>query len=76
MKITIDLKSALCGLIIGIVAIVAIGAEISPAQPGRFQASGGAGFFLIVDTTNGKAWLANVSANNITRIDPGFFDPK
>jgi streptogramin lyase len=76
MKMTIDLKSALCGLVIGITAMFAIGAETSPNQVGRFQSSGGSGFFLIVDTTNGKAWFANVSAQNLTRIDTGFFDAK
>lgn len=77
MNLKIDLKSALCGLAVGVVAVFAIGAADSPSSPvGKYQAAGGSGFFLIVDTTSGKAWFANVAANNLTRMDTGFFETK
>jgi hypothetical protein len=60
MKIQIDLKSALCGLVIGIAAIFAVGAAISSNPVGRFQIQaaydGGKGFALVLDTQTGEVW--------------------
>jgi hypothetical protein len=77
MNAKIDLKSALCGVAIGVLAFLAIGAANSPTNPiGRYQASGGAGFFLIIDTTTGKVWGSNLSGANYNKTDAGFWDAK
>jgi hypothetical protein len=62
MKIQIDLKSALCGLIIGVAAMFAIGAGTSSNPVGRFQVETGAsaingGYAIILDTQTGQAWM-------------------
>lgn len=60
MKITIDLKSALCGLAIGLVAMLLIGAGTSSNSVGRYKivtgTSDGKGFALILDTQTGQVW--------------------
>lgn len=76
MKIQIDLKSALIGLAVGVLAMFALGAESSSNLIGKYQATTGAGFGLIIDTTSGKVWFANVSAANMVQVDKGFFEPK
>ena len=77
MNMKVDLKSALCGIVVGVLAMLVIAAADSSANVvGKYQAAGGAGFFLILDTASGKAWFANVSANNLTHIDKGFFEAK
>jgi len=56
MKIQIDIKSALCGLIIGVAAMFALGADSSSSnQVGRYQISTGQTSNLMVDTITGKA---------------------
>ena len=56
MKATIDFKSALCGLILGALAMLALGAESSSNGVGRYQVSAAAGLGIIVDTKTGQAW--------------------
>lgn len=61
MKIQIDLKSAVCGLIIGVAVMIGIAATTGrPDQIGRFQietgVTGTGGYALILDTTTGKVW--------------------
>lgn len=60
MKIQIDLKSALCGLILGVVAMLGMAAAGNPNQVGRFQiqtgVTGTGGYALILDTATGKVW--------------------
>src|SRR6266550_1656981 len=63
MNMKIDLKSGLCGLAFGIVAMLAIGAGTSSDQTGRYQvaignSSNGSGVVVMVDTQTGKAWGA------------------
>jgi hypothetical protein len=65
MKIQIDLKSAVLGLIVGAVAIFTLGdATSQPNQNGRYQCavaldgSGNNGVELILNTQTGKAWNA------------------
>jgi len=74
MKIQIDPKSALCGIIIGVLATFAIGAGTSPNQIGRFQTAGGGGFFLTIDTVTGKTWQAGM--NLLPQYNPDFFEKK
>jgi len=80
MKTTIDIKSAMLGLAIGVVAMLAIGAEDSLSNTvGRYQVEtcpgNPSGFVVLVDTTTGKVWMANGSGNQL-RSDPDFFAPK
>lgn len=60
MKIQIDLKSALCGVIAGVAVMFCTGAETSPNQVGKYQIVGAAApngaFFAVVDTQTGEVW--------------------
>ena len=61
MKIQIDLKSAVCGLVIGIAAMFAIGAETSSSPVDKYRIATGTvegtgAFALMVDTQTGKTW--------------------
>ena len=76
MKIQIDLKSAACGLVVGIVAMFALGAG-EPGAPGKFQISigGNPPVFVLLDTTTGKVWMGNGMAPQL-KSDQDFFNPK
>ncbi len=60
MKIQIDMKSALLGLLVGIAAIFAVGAATSSNPVGRYQIQaaydGSKGFALVLDTQTGEVW--------------------
>ena len=72
----IDLKSALCGLAVGVLAMVAMGSTGSSSTVGRYQVAGGYGFFTIVDTSTGQAWGANFSSPGMQGIQAGYWEPK
>jgi hypothetical protein len=79
MKIQIDLKSAVCGLIIGVAAMFVMAAEDSSSnQVGKYRietgTSRGAGFMVIIDTQTGKAWVD--TAANWSGSDAGFWNAK
>jgi hypothetical protein len=74
MNTKIDLKSALCGLAVGVLGMLAIGAAESSNSMGRYQIAGGAGSFAIVDTVTGQAWGASLTA--LQGPQPGFWDKK
>jgi hypothetical protein len=74
MNMKIDLKSALCGLAVGVLAMLVIGATIS-TPPGRFQYAGAPPVFLLVDTTTGQVWTANF-AGTVKSTDDNFIQPK
>ncbi len=74
MNMKIDLKSALCGLAVGVLAMLAIGAGEQSGQIGRYQIAGGAGAFTIVDSITGQAWCANVAS--IQTMPAAFWDKK
>lgn len=76
MKITLDLKSMLAGLVIGVGAVLLTGATGSEKEVGRYQISTGAGFGLVVDTTTGKVWGANFTSANFNAIQEGFWSAK
>jgi hypothetical protein len=77
MKATIDVKSAILGLIIGAVTMFAIGAGSSSNRVGRYQISAGSqGCAVIVDTTTGQAWAFEPPTTVQYRNDGGFFDAK
>ncbi len=78
MNTKIDVKSALVGLVIGVLSILAIGAgDSSATHQGRYQivASGNPTVFAMVDTETGRVWMANGTANQL-RSDPDFFQAK
>jgi hypothetical protein len=74
MNTKIDLKSALCGLAIGVLAMLVIAAAESSNPVGRYQVAGGAGSFAVVDTVTGQTWAANTAS--IQGAQPGFWDKK
>jgi len=76
MTTKIDLKSALCGLALGILAMLAIGASGSPNAVGRSQVASSASFVTIIDTTTGQAWGANLSAPSpgVLGVPIGFWE--
>ena len=78
MKTQIDIKSALCGLVVGVLAMLAIGAGTSSNEVGRYQISSGASFSVMVDTKTGQAWGSVYAPNNSSSIhnDSNFFEPK
>ena len=79
MKIQIDLKSAVCGLIIGIAAMFALGMD-SGGSNGRYQLSSGGGggqpCVVMVDTATGQAWGFQPPSTASWRNDGNFFDAK
>ena len=76
MKATIDFKSALYGLAAGILTMLALGST-QPSHPiGRYQVSGSAGFYMILDTSTGKGWCVNVAGQNFTGTHTGFWESK
>ncbi|MBE0542294.1 MAG: hypothetical protein IH623_12985 [Verrucomicrobia bacterium] len=77
MNIKIDLKSALCALAVGVLAMFVIGAAGSSTNPiGRYQTAAGFGFFMTVDTATGQAWLANVATPGLRGIPADFFEKR
>lgn len=76
MNSKIDFKSALLGLVLGVMATAAIGAAtISPAQVGRYQISGTGNQGLVLDTVTGQVWSAYFSSHGGLG-QKGFFEPK
>lgn len=74
-----DAKSALCGLIAGIVAVTAIAAVENNSEPvGRYQTAAASGFVVILDTQTGKAWGANLAAPQpgFQTVHEGFWEKK
>ena len=78
MKMNIDLKSALVGLTLGAMTVLAVGAANSSSSPptGKYQCAAGQGILLIVDTVTGQAWALQPGGVSITGAPLGFFEPK
>lgn len=76
MKTQIDLKSALCGLVVGVLAMLAIGAGTSSNEIGRYQTSTGQNSSVIVDTITGKAWAFQPVNTAEFRKDENFWNEK
>jgi hypothetical protein len=74
MKLTIDLKSALMGMGVGVLAIFVLGATDSGNQTGRYQAAVGTSYAVVVDTVTGQTWGANVVS--LSGVHAGFFEKK
>jgi hypothetical protein len=75
MYTKIDIKSALIGLLFGVLVTVLMAATSSPGQVGRYQVSGTQNQGLLVDTVTGQVWRAWFSSNGGT-TDGSFFMPK
>jgi len=77
MKIQIDLKSILCGLIIGVAAMFAVGAGTSSNEIGRYQVAVNTGAVaLVIDTATGKVWNVNQTSATLRATDGNFYDAK
>lgn len=76
MTTKINLKSLLGGVAIGVLGILAVGAANPDNPTQRYQISTGTGFAVIIDTTTGKVWGANLSAANFNTTQAGFWDSK
>ena len=72
MKITIDLRSALVGLVAGVLLMFMLGAGGNNGIDGnpRYQVEGTHSHAVILNTATGQAWTAYLSANTTT--DPDF----
>lgn len=64
MKTEIDLKSALIGLLAGIIGMLAIGASSSTPTVGRYQVGGTASQGLVIDTVTGQVWTKFTSSGS------------
>ena len=82
MKIEIDLKSAICGLLAGVAIMFCVGAGTSSNPVGRFQLKGAPGgngvFFAILDTQTGEVWGLDTVKNWNDELSrwPDFWKPK
>ena len=80
MKTQIDIKSVLCGVAIGVLAIFAIGAGTSSNPVGKYQVTGfgnGTGGWLavMVDTQTGESWGYDFSRGGVSKSEK-FWDAK
>jgi hypothetical protein len=76
MKTHIDIKSALCGLGLGILAMLAVGAGSSSSQTGRFQIATEGSVALLIDTETGQVWTKCWRTADDYKSDEDFSEPK
>jgi len=76
MKTQIDIKSVLCGVVIGVLAVFAIGAATSSNENGKYQVSAGQGCSVIIDTRTGQAWGYYPASTSQYKMDANFWDAK
>jgi hypothetical protein len=76
MKAQIDIKSVLCGVAIGVLAVCAIGAATSSNDVGRYTVSAGQTSAVILDTKTGQAWGFFPQNTSQNRMDGSFWDAK
>jgi hypothetical protein len=75
MNHSIDTKSALIGLCVGITAMLALGASSPTTRPvGRYQIGGTATHGLVIDTATGQVWTQYLQPDCIR--DSSFHGPK
>jgi hypothetical protein len=78
MKTQINIKSALFGLFVGVLAVIAIGAETAPNQVGRYRlvtgTNNGHGFALTIDTETGQVY--GFAGDGGWPTDPKFWTKK
>jgi hypothetical protein len=78
MKTLIDIKSALVGIVVGVLAVLAVGAGTSSNEVGRYQISSNPNFSVMVDTKTGQAWgsVCAPSTGSAIHSDSNFFEAK
>ena len=75
MNTKIDIKSALFGLAVGVLAMLGIAAASSPGTVGRYQIAGTGNHGLVLDTATGQVWSGFLNPNG-DKTDGDFFQPK
>lgn len=76
MNTKIDVKSALIGLLLGVLVTVAIAAASSPGQAGRYQVAGTGSYGLVLDTVTGQVWSMFFSSSGGRTDGDTFYQPK
>jgi hypothetical protein len=76
MKTTIDIKSALIGLLLGVLAAVAVAAATSAGQTGRYQVAGTGNHGMVLDTATGRVWTMFFSSSGGRTDGESFYQPK
>lgn len=81
MKTQIDLKSAACGLALGVFAMLATGAgtssiETGRHETGRYQVATAGNVALVIDTQTGKVWTKCWSNTSTFSTDQDFSKAK
>lgn len=78
MKITLDLKSLLIGAVLAGSALFAMGAKMQMNEVNRYHITGGASYFIVIDTATGQLWAANLAmpGSGPLGVQPGFWDAK
>jgi hypothetical protein len=71
MNTKIDIKSAVIGLISGVLVTLGIGAAALPGPIGRYQVAGVGNHGVIIDTATGQAWRGYFSTS-VGSTDEGF----
>jgi ABC-type phosphate transport system permease subunit len=82
MNTKIDIKSAVIGMVVGVLVTVGIAAETAPiTRVGRYQIvsnanNGGQGgsHSLVIDTVTGRVWMGCLPSSS--KSDDDFFQPK
>ncbi len=75
MNAKIDLKSTLLGVAIGVIGLLALGADSPSNQVGRYRTEGSMPYFLLTDTVTGQVWAGNFQTGSKS-TDADFFSPK
>ena len=76
MNPRIDIRSALLGLLLGVLATLAIAATSGHGPVGRYQVAGTANFGLVLDTATGQVWRMFFSSTGGGTDGEAFFQPK
>ena len=76
MKTQFDLKSGLCGLALGMLGMLALGAGTVSSQPGRYQIATEGSVALLVDTETGQVWMKCWRNADEFKSDEDFSEPK
>lgn len=63
MRLNIDLKSVIIGVVLTGILVVAMGATYHPARPcGRYQLTLSDDYAYIIDTENGRVWQKRIGS--------------
>jgi hypothetical protein len=76
MKMKIDLKSVILGLIAGVLVTATLGAAAKTDGPvGRYQIAGAEEHGFVIDTATGRVWLGHFP-RGVGNTDQDFLGPK